>query len=87
MWAANTIIALLLVPTVAAFVLGYRHALRHWVSPGGTGLPVAAVAAQPRRRRAELVRGFHAAGIGLAVASLVAMAVMLGAMVTIMLVA
>jgi|JI10StandDraft_1071094.scaffolds.fasta_scaffold100098_2 hypothetical protein len=65
-----------LVLAAVVFVLAYRHALAHWLSPVGGALPLATLVGQRARRRFSVGRHFHATIIALAFVSTALMAVM-----------
>ena len=81
--AATMLLLGFLVPTLAVFVISYRHALRTWLAPPSTvTLPVAAVRGhRARAARVPLVRRFHAAIIAVAFASVFTMSLIAVALI------
>jgi hypothetical protein len=83
--AATLILLAFLLPTVAVFVLSYRHALRTWLVPrGAIELPVATLLGAGRPHGAPPVsfaRRVHAAIIAVAFASVFTMAMIALALV------
>lgn len=79
----HLILAGALVPAMVVFVLAYRHALAHWLSPVGAALPLATVLGQRPRPRFGAWRHVHAAIIALAFVSTALMAMITVAIVSI----
>jgi hypothetical protein len=83
--AATLVLAVFLLPTVAVFVLSYRHALRTWLAPRGqVELPVATVVrpgADGGAPTVSFAQRFHAAIIATAFASVFTMAMIALALV------
>ncbi|HVV87474.1 MAG TPA: hypothetical protein VHE35_30740 [Kofleriaceae bacterium] len=83
--AARALLLGFLVPTIAVFVISYRHALRTWLAPpAGPSLPVATIARhRANAGRVSLARRVHAAIIATAFASVFTMGLIAAALVAI----
>lgn len=81
--AATFLLVGFLLPTIAVFVVSYRHAMRTWlVPPSATALPVATVVGhRARAERVPLARRFHATIIAVAFASVFTMGLIAVALV------
>ncbi len=82
--AATMVLLGFLVPTLAVFVISYRHAMRTWLAPRSAGaeLPVATVVGgRAPADYTPLARRFHAAVIAIAFASVFTMGLIAVAMV------
>lgn len=86
--AATLLLLGFLAPTVVVFVISYRHALRTWLAPPVSALPVATVVGRHRvADSAPLARRFHAAIIAIAFASVFTMALIAVALMATMIAA
>ena len=70
----HLVIAGMVAPAVVVFLLVYRHALVHWLSPIGAELPRATVLGERRRPRFGAWRHVHAVFIAVAFMSVTIMA-------------
>ncbi len=84
--AATMLLLGFLVPTIAVFVISYRHALRTWLAPPAVGhaLPIATIVGhRPAPPSVPMARRFHAAIIGVAFASVFTMGLIAAALIAI----
>lgn len=81
--AATMLLLGFLVPTIAVFVISYRHALRTWLAPPpGPVLPIASIVGhRVTADRVPVSRRFHAAIIAIAFASVFTMGLIAVALV------